>query len=80
MIKGDMILVKWVDIQGSEGWEDGIEFATKKLPIITSPGIFINEDENCIRVAHDLADDGDLIGAIFPKGCVLEIVSLERSK
>lgn len=77
MQEGDLILVTWRDIQGSEGWKSFDNFILTKSPIIRTPCIYINEDENCLRAANDLADDKDIIGTIFPKGCILEIQELE---
>ena len=71
-----MILVRWVDTKGSEGWMDKTEFAVLKPSVVISPGIFINEDEDYLRIAHDFADDEDVIGTVFSKKCVISILPL----
>ena len=76
MIKGEMILVKWWDTQGSETWVKESKFLKTMPSIILSPGIFINEDATCLRIAFDLADDGDLIGTAIPKGCIINVHKL----
>ena len=76
MQKGDLILVKWRDTKGTQTWIAESQFLKERAPVILSPGIFMSEDESSLHIAMDWSDDGDLIGTIFPKGCIVSVQRL----
>lgn len=51
-----LVEVKWRDAQTSHGW-DHIDDVELEVPVVTTVGFLVKEDENAIMVASSVGDD-----------------------
>jgi hypothetical protein len=66
-----LVLVKWLDITATAGWEDPDEVEPIEVSTI---GWMYSQDENTIKVGNSLGEDGRPYGiTAFPSGCVKSV-------
>lgn len=75
--RGDMVEIRWADAIDESDWVN-IDVAEIDKPRKTkSIGYFINEDDECVRIAYSVAEDGDISYEVLPKGMVKDIRKIE---
>ena len=66
-----LVLVKWLDITATAGWEPADEVEPIK---VVSVGWLYLDDGETVKVGSTLGEDGEPYGVTaIPRGCVLEI-------
>jgi hypothetical protein len=82
--EGDIILVKWRDINDSVSWESPSYDNKIELALVATPGIFLKRDISCnrrvIRLAHSVADNADKDGIVIPEFLIDNIEVLKSFK
>ena len=71
--RGDIVKIKWVDPETDGGWFDGDDLP--ELPVVTSVGIYISENERTLWVASSYhAGTQEFADRMtYPKGCLLHV-------
>ena len=66
-----LVIVTWLDITATAGWEDPEEVNPIEVSTI---GWLYSQDENTVKVGNSLGEDGRPYGiSAFPVGCITSI-------
>ena len=78
--QGDIVRIKWQDPETDGGWFDGDDLP--ELPIVTSVGIYISENDTTLWVASSYHEGTKEFAdrMTYPKGVILHIEVLESIK
>jgi hypothetical protein len=72
-----LVLVTWLDITATAGWESAKDVEPLEVQTI---GWIAFEDDKVLKVGNSLGEDGDVYGiSAFPKGCILSTTVLHVS-
>lgn len=71
--QGDIVRIKWQDPETDGGWFDGDDLP--ELPIVTSVGIYISENDTTLWVASSYHEGTKEFAdrMTYPKGCILNV-------
>ncbi len=72
-----LVLVTWLDITATAGWEPASEVEPMEVKTL---GWLVHEDEKVLKVGNSLGEDGDVYGiSALPIGCVVGITTLSAT-
>ncbi len=72
-----LVLVKWLDITATAGWEPADEVEPTEVQTL---GWVAYQDDKVLKVGNSLGEDGEVYGiSAFPQGCVLSTTVLHVS-
>ena len=64
-----LVLIDWVDITATAGWEPACEVEPTAVQTL---GWLASEDSKVIKVGNSLGEDGEIYGiSAIPQGCVI---------
>lgn len=77
--RGDIVMIKWQDPETEGGWFDTDDLP--ELDVVTSVGIYIEENENTLWVASSYHDGTKAFAdrMVYPKGCILNVKVISPS-
>lgn len=71
----EVVLVTWLDITSTAGWEDPDEVEPIEVQTI---GWLYSKDDDVVKVGGTLGEDGKPYGiTAFPRGCIKKITFLD---
>ena len=69
-----LVLIKWLDITATAGWEPAEEVEPTQVETL---GWIAYQDDKVIKVGNSLGEDGEVYGiSALPQGCVLSTTIL----
>lgn len=72
----EFVCVKWIDAESSAGWVEEEEVKEAKLPIVSSVGWIVRDDDTLIAIAQTIGTD-DICGVMYiPRNMVQETITL----
>lgn len=82
--RGDLVVVFWFDIEDDPTWKPVELVENEKLPLCKSVGWFINEDDNCVRLAFSASGTEDTkidVGrTLIPKAVIRNIEKVREDE
>ena len=75
--KGDVCIIKWQDPETDSGW---FEEELLELPVVTSVGIYLGENDTTIWFASTYHPETKQFAdrMTYPKGCLLHVETISN--
>ena len=73
-----LLLIDWLDITATAGWEPADEVNPLEVQTL---GWLAYQDDRVIKIGNSLGEDGEVYGiSAIPQGCVISITTLSATQ
>lgn len=77
--QGDLIVIHWYDALAEASWTEIALIEIKKPPLAKSVGLFLNENEDCVRILSSVCGK-EASYEIIPKGMIKNIEKVREDE